>query len=301
MDKFFQKLCNFYPHYKLDTKLKKKSFYLVFSLIKFFLNGPFVLNFKKFKFNAYPQKKNYSRSLLTKINLHDQGEIDFLNKNIDNKSIFIDCGANQGFYSIPIAGHNLETKIYAFEPSSQEMLMLKENIKLNNFNNIETLNFAIAEKEGTFNFKDDNLDSNSTKGGFIVDDNQIKSKTSFIEALTLNKFINNLKISDDKKLFIKIDLEGYDFNAIYGCDDIINKFFVLILFEFSKMGINSKIYNFDEFNNFLKKNDLAILDIDLNEISLLDLHNKIDKLEKKYDVLGNFLLIKRKNKTFLKK
>ena len=28
---------------------------------------------------------------------------------------------------------------------------------------------------------------------------------------------------------------------------------------------------------------------------------KIDKLEKKYDVLGNFLLIKRKNKTFLKK
>ena len=102
-------------------------------------------------------------------------------------------------------------------------------------------------------------------------------------------------------MFIKIDLEGYDFNAIYGCDDIINKFFVLILFEFSKMGINSKIYNFDEFNNFLKKNDLAILDIDLNEISLLDLHNKIDKLEKKYDVLGNFLLIKRKNKIFLKK
>ena len=83
--------------------------------------------------------------------------------------------------------------------------------------------------------------------------------------------------------------------------DVINKFFTLILFEFSKMGINSNIYKYDEFQNFLMKNDLIILDIELNEVSLLDLHNKIDKLEKKYDVLGNFLLIKRKNKIFLKK
>ena len=43
------------------------------------------------------KKKNYSRSLLTKINLHDEGEINFLNKNIDKDSIFIDCGANQDF------------------------------------------------------------------------------------------------------------------------------------------------------------------------------------------------------------
>ena len=301
MDNFFQKLCNFFPHYRLDTKIKKKLFYLIFSLLKLFLNGPFILNFEKFKFNAYPQKKNYSRSLLTKINLHDEGEINLLNKNIDKDSIFIDCGANQGFYTIPIAGHNLETKIYAFEPSPQEMILLKENIKLNNFNNIETLNNAIAEKEGKFNFKDDNLDSHSTKGGFIVDDNQVISTTSVIEATTLNKFVNNLKVSDEKKLFIKIDLEGYDFNAIYGCNEIINKFFVLILFEFSNMGINSKIYKLEEFQNFLRINDLIILDINLNEISLLDLHSKLDKLEKKYDVLGNFLLIKKKNKNFLKK
>ena len=301
MDNFFQKLCNFFPHYRLNTKIKKKLFYLIFSLLKLFLNGPFILNFEKFKFYAYPQKKNYSRSLLTKINLHDEGEINLLNKNIDKDSIFIDCGANQGFYTIPIAGHNLETKIYAFEPSPQEMILLKENIKLNNFNNIETLNNAIAEKEGKFNFKDDNLDSHSTKGGFIVDDNQIISTTSVIEATTLNKFVNNLKVSDEKKLFIKIDLEGYDFNAIYGCDEIINKFFVLILFEFSKMGINSKIYKIEEFQNFLRINDLIILDINLNEISLSDLHSKLDKLEKKYDVLGNFLLIKKENKNFLKK
>ena len=67
------------------------------------------------------------------------------------------------------------------------------------------------------------------------------------------------------------------------------------------MGIGSKIYKIEEFQNFLRRNDLIILDINLNEISLLDLHRELDKLEKKYDVLGNFLLIKKKNKNFLKK
>ena len=80
MDNFFQKICNIYPHYTLNTKIKKKIFYLVFCILKFFLKGPFILNFEKFKYYAYPQKKNYSRSLLTKINLHDEGEINFLNK-----------------------------------------------------------------------------------------------------------------------------------------------------------------------------------------------------------------------------
>ena len=301
MDYFFQKFCNFYPHYKLNTKFKKKLFYLIFSLTKLFLKGPFILNFDKFKFFAYPQKKNYSRSFLTKINLHDESEIELLNKNIDKNSIFIDCGANQGFYSIPISGHNPNVKVYAFEPSEQEMFLLKENIKLNNFDNIETLNFAIAEKEGEFYFKNDNINKYSTKGGYIIDDDKIKSTTSIVKAITLDKFIKNLKISENKKIFIKIDLEGYDINAIYGSDFIINNFFVLILFEFSRMCIQNKIYKFKEFENFLIKNDLIILDITLNQISLIDLHNRIDKLDKRYDVLGNFIIIKRKNLSILKK
>ena len=301
MDYFFQKFCNFYPHHKLNTKFKKKIFYLIFSLTKLFLKGPFILNYDKFKFYAYPQKKNYSRSFLTKINLHDEGEIEFLNRNIDKETIFIDCGANQGFYSIPLSGLNPNINVYAFEPSEQEMFLLKENIKLNNFDNIETLNIAIAEKEGEFYFENDNKDNYSTKGGYITDDDKIKSTTSIVKAITLDKFVRDLNISKNKKIFIKIDLEGYDINAIYGSDFIINNFFVLILFEFSRMSIKNKIYKFKGFENFLIKNDLIILDISLNQISLIDLHNRMDKLDKRYDVLGNFIIIKKENLKLLKK
>ena len=47
MDKIFQYVCDLYPAYKIDTKFKKKLFYIFFSLLKFFLKGPFVMNFEK--------------------------------------------------------------------------------------------------------------------------------------------------------------------------------------------------------------------------------------------------------------
>ena len=113
MDKIFQKICDLYPHYKINTKIKKKIFYIIFTLFKLFLSGPIKLNFGKFFFYSYPQRKNYSRSLLSKVNLHDEREINFFIKNIDDNSVFIDCGANQGFYTIPIAASNKNCKIIA--------------------------------------------------------------------------------------------------------------------------------------------------------------------------------------------
>jgi len=301
MDKVFQKICNIFPHYKLDTFFKKKVFYFIFSIIKFFLKGPFVLTYKNFKFFAYPQKKDYSRSLLTKINLHDESEINFLINNIDNNSILLDCGANQGFYSIPIAGSHRNCEIFAFEPSEQEIHLLKKNIKLNDFNNITPLKIAIAEKEGNFKFKNDNIEFHSTKGGFIIDKNENdESNTSLVKTTTIDKFIQEKNIPKNKKIFIKIDLEGYDINAIYGSKDVLNEYFTIILFEFSKMAIKNSIYNIESFQNFLIDNNLLILDINLRKLTLLDLHKKIDALEKKLDVLGNFLILKEKNSTLLK-
>ena len=77
---------------------------------------------------------------------------------------------------------------------------------------------------------------------------------------------------------IKIDLEGFDFNAIYGSKNIINSYKSIILFEFSKMAIKNKVYNYEDFQNFCSDNQLLILDINLNIISLSDLHRKLEKL-----------------------
>ena len=301
MDNVFQKICDIYPHYTLKSKLKKKFFYLIFTIFKFFLNGPIILNFGKFYFLAYPQKKNYSRSLLTKINFPDDNEVNFFIDNIDKNSLFIDCGANQGFYSIPIAGSHKDCEIYAFEPSNNEINDLKKNISINNFKNIYTYDLAIADKEGKFKFKDDNIENHSTKGGYIIDDPNINHKNiSMVSATTLDKFIEKKKIKHNKKIFIKIDLEGYDINAIYGSTNLFNQYFTVILFEFSRMMVGNKIYSNKNFNEFLNSNNLIILDIKGKKLNLDILHEKLNSLKKKYNVCGNFLIIKEKNLNYLK-
>ena len=294
MDKIFQTFCNLYPHYKIDTKFKKKLFKIVFSLFKSFLKGPIKLNFKDFFFYAYPQRKNYSRSLLKKVELHDEREINFFIKNMDDKSIFFDCGANQGFYTIPIAALNKNSKIIAFEPSIQEMEYLNQNISLNSIRNIETSYLGIGDKAGSFKFKNDNLEKNSTKGGLIVEDENEKDGIKIIEVTTLDKFINDRKkdISPGAKLLVKIDLEGYDINAVYGSKDIIKNYFTVLLVEFSKMAVASEIYSKNDFGIFLKENDLCILDINGKKITLENIHSMLDSLKGNHQVCGNFIIVK---------
>ena len=294
MDKIFQKICDLYPHYRINTKIKKKIFYIVFTLFKSFINGPIKLNFGNFFFYSYPQRKNYSRSLLSKVNLHDEREINFFIKNIDDNSVFIDCGANQGFYTIPIAASNKNCKIIAFEPSVQEMEYLNQNISLNNIKNIETSYLGIGDKEGSFKFKNDNLEKNSTKGGLIIEDDNETDEIKMIDVTTLDKFINDRKldITSDTKLFIKIDLEGYDINAVYGSKNIIKNYFSVFLVEFSKMAVASEIYSKNEFNNFLKENELSILDIYGKNLTLDSIHSMLDNLKGNHQVCGNFIIVK---------
>ena len=294
MDKLFQKLCNFYPHYKINNKIKKKIFLIFFTLFRLFLKGPFILNFGNFFFYSYPQKKNYSRSLLRKATLHDEGEIKFIIKNMDENSIFIDCGANQGFYTIPIAAAKKDCKIIAFEPSIQEMGYLKQNILLNNFKNIETSYLGIGDKEGKFKFKNDNLEDNSTKGGLIVENENDKDQIKTIEVTTLDKFLNDSKknISPDTKLLIKIDLEGYDINAVYGSKNTIKNHFTVFLVEFSKMAVDSAIYSKSGFDNFLKEYNLCILDISGKQLTLDKIHSMLDNLKGNHQVCGNFIIVK---------
>ena len=294
MDKIFQKICDLYPHYRINTKVKKKIFYIIFTLFKSFITGPIKLNFGKFFFYSYPQRKNYSRSLLSKVALHDEREINFFIKNIDDKSIFIDCGANQGFYTIPIAASNKNCKIIAFEPSVQEMEYLNQNISLNNIENIETSYLGIGDKEGSFKFKNDNLEKNSTKGGLIIEDENETNEIKIIDVTTLDKFINDRKldISSDSKLFIKIDLEGYDINAVYGSKDIIKNYISVFLVEFSKMAVDSEIYSKSDFSNFLKENNLCILDISGKHLTLDYIHSMLDNLKGNHQVCGNFIIVK---------
>jgi FkbM family methyltransferase len=297
-DYIFQKFCNIFPHYIVRKNIfYKKIFYLFFSIFKFFLKKPVVLNFKDYKFLAFPQKFDYSRFLLTRGDLPDPGELDFIKKTIKNKkSLFIDCGSNYGSYSIPIATFNKNCDVHAFDASRSVKKTFFRNLKLNNLKNIKYHNLAIGEENKTVIFHEDIYNNiiSSTGSGFVVNKINNKNLDYKIKMVRLDNFFNLANLKKYELVFIKIDLEGHDIKAIYGSLNIIRKIKTVVMFEFSKMIYTS---NFVEKNfiNFLTKNNLIITNLNLELLTLRDLKNRLAKLDSSHQTCGNYLLFKKTN------
>ena len=67
---------------------------------------------------------------------------------------------------------------------------------------------------------------------------------------------------------------------------------VIVFFEFSRMLLNNKKFNFKKFKKFLELHRLCILDINLNIINIKDIFYRFSKLKKKRNTIGDYILIK---------
>ena len=296
MDIFFQIICNTFPAFKLNSKLKKKLFYIFFSITKIFLKGPFILNFGNFKIFTYPSKSDYTRFMLTRVSVPDPQERNIIIQNLLNKkNIFIDCGANAGFYSLDVATKVENVKIYAFEPSKNERVFLKNNFDLNKISNAEIVEFAVGDKDhmAIFNDTRDYKINNSSGGGFITSKIP-KSEINYqVKVVTLDNFFKNENFETETSIFIKVDLEGYDLKAINGSKNIILNYDCTVIFEFSKMIMKQKDYSINDIDFFLQKG-FKLYDIYGNEMSSNELESKIYKLDDEHDTCGNIILTKKK-------
>jgi FkbM family methyltransferase len=280
----------------MNSKFKKKFFYLIFSIFKKLLKGPFVLDFGKFKLNAYPQRYDYTRFMLTRVDVPDALERKIIKNNLLNKkNIFIDCGANAGFYSIDIAKSVTNCNVYAFEPSIKERYFLKENIKLNKIKNIEVLDFAVGNRVGEVYFNDtrSSLKPNSSGSGYITNNAPEIKKNYPVKITTLDDFFKNKLDFKNTSIFIKIDLEGLDLEAIEGSKELLINYDCSVVFEFSKMIIKNHKPSLKIIDFLLEKN-FKLSDMHGLNLSLKDLLKRIEDLDDDHDTCGNYFLSKKK-------
>ena len=90
-----------------------------------------------------------------------------------------------------------------------------------------------------------------------------------------------------------MDIEGYEFYALQGLQETINKFEVIIFFEFSKKIIENHNNLEKDLLKFIKSNDLKIYDKEFNKKNLHELFVDIEKLSSDHEVLGNYILTKK--------
>jgi len=109
---------------------------------------------------------------------------------------------------------------------------------------------------------------------------------------SIDNLIKKKFIKPKENIFIKIDIEGYEFYALQGLIKTINNYNVTILFEFSKKILQNHSNLEKELFKFLNDNNLRIYNLKFIEQKVKDLFLEINKLNKEHEVLGNFILCK---------
>jgi len=155
-------------------------------------------------------------------------ESDFIVNNIKEADVFIDVGANIGYFSMLAAKQKVK-KILAFEPVPKTFDMLTLNIRHNNFNDIiKAFNIALGSKEHVVKC----ISSLGPKNHIEYQKNNIHTGLSTIDIKisTLDRLLK-----DEKEVksvdFIKIDVEGYEYEFLQGARETIGVFKPMILME----------------------------------------------------------------------
>ena len=146
---------------------------------------------------------------------YNKKEINFIKNNTNKNSIFIDIGANIGFYSQNIAATFNNTKfskIIAIEPNPVLVRRIEDNITLLETTIPNIKNRVIIERCAVGSSKEDiYLDLNEGYGNARVKSK--KSNTAIpIKMLSLLEIIKKNKIEYITNL--KIDVEGYEDKAL---------------------------------------------------------------------------------------
>ena len=158
---------------------------------------------------------------------HEKGLVNYLKKNISKFDIFFDVGANSGTLSLPfIFEKNL--KIICFEPLNYSYKKLTENFKINFSPEIHELNkIALSNKIKDSKIYFSKINENP---GFASIDNYYDLKDLSVENVKLNT-LDNMYQYKDKKIFFKIDVEGYEKKVIEGAKNTLKNNNVLMYLE----------------------------------------------------------------------
>jgi FkbM family methyltransferase len=159
-----------------------------------------------------------SDSILDKMvftNKFENDEILFLNRFLKSGDQFIDIGANSGLFTIYAAkAVDKEGRVFAFEPTDTIYKKLCENIELNKFSNIITHQLAISSKNEVLEFYSlgEGFDAWNSLAKPIIKKN---FKVLNVKTLQIDKF-DEIGIDFNNSALVKIDIEGWELNAIKG-------------------------------------------------------------------------------------
>jgi len=154
---------------------------------------------------------------------YEWGVKKFILKRLDDFSVFIDAGSCIGEYCILLAKKN--KKCFAFEPVEDNIHSFEKNLELNGLQNIiKILPFGLGEE----NYQTSYLFNPVNTGASRIT-NVPALGQNIAEIRKLDSIIPDLAIHTDEYIFMKLDIEGMEAEAIRGAAEFIKKYVNLTL------------------------------------------------------------------------
>ena len=128
--------------------------------------------------------------------------------------LFLDIGANTGFYSVMFAVKHLTPDVVAFEPDPRNRARLIDNLRLNKLEHaVKVMPYALGDQKKTskltqspeFNRGESWLDHEDQPAGAVT------------VTVDERRFDDEFAIKG-KNLIIKMDVEGYEFRTLAGME-----------------------------------------------------------------------------------
>ncbi len=235
------------------TRLQRKLKSLLWEL-KCFSSSPkiFLFTLENDISFYYPLKTLIGKALF--LEAFEKQEIQIVKKFLKRGDVFIDIGANGGFYTtiaskiVGEAGH-----VYAFEPGMSELNLLRQNISVNNMNNVTIIEKAVSRRKGTAKFA---ISRDGAMNSLLENNHPSQDVETWqdVEITTIDDIIEELDI---KKIdFIKIDVEGAEKLVFEGGENFFSLNFgkAIVLFEASDLTSKSFGYSTEDLLNKLIEN-----------------------------------------------
>jgi len=195
----------------------------------------------------------------------------------------LDVGANIGLTAILFS--RIAKKVVCFEPSPSTFDYLQRNLQKAQADNVRLFNIGLGRRkeETTITFS-----KNNRSGGFVSDMFNIE-QDHVTERIIIDTLDNVLAANNIAKVdFIKIDVEGFEYEVIQGATNTLKSSNPVIVLEMNHFCLNVfRRINIQDFIYSLRAVFPYLWAIDTDNSSIMDLHNQTETYAVMHEHIGH--------------
>jgi len=168
--------------------------------------------------------------------------------NINPNSNFFDIGANIGIYTCFVSSKLKSGSVHAFEPDQNNLNRLRENLNINKFTTpVHTYDYALSDETG---LQELFLEGSGApgEGSHSIVSNMNRSRGVEIQTHEGDELVGHDLPAPD---YMKIDVEGAEYNVLRGLSDTIQRERPIIYCEVHEELLQDQGYSTDQLIEYL--------------------------------------------------